>query len=79
MNFVFMREGYPPVVFKKEERERYLTSLEEASVTGNMMSFLELVRDALLTSLETFLSVVRPAGHKPVEQVRNADPGEFAL
>lgn len=61
MNFVFMREGYPPVIFKKEERERYLTSLEEASVAGNMVSFLELVRDALLVSLEIFLSVVRSA------------------
>lgn len=55
MNFSLMREGYPPAVIRKEDRERYLEALETASIDGNLEPFVELVTDRLTQSLHLYL------------------------
>lgn len=58
MNFSLMRDGYPPAVIRKEERERYLDALEAASVKGNLEPFVQLVAERLEESLELHLAVL---------------------
>ncbi|MGQ9497554.1 MAG: hypothetical protein ACUVSP_04525 [Desulfotomaculales bacterium] len=43
MNFSLMRDGYPPAVIRKQDRERYLDALEVASLKGNKVPFLHMV------------------------------------
>ncbi|MBF7081606.1 Fic family protein [Desulfallas sp. Bu1-1] len=55
MNFSLMQKGYPPVIFKKEDRLRYLEALEEASKEGKLDSFLELTLQSAMDSIEIYL------------------------
>lgn len=62
MNFSLMRDGYPPAVIRKQDRERCLEALEAASIEGNMVPFVQLVAGKVKESLELYLSV---AGQEP--------------
>lgn len=54
-NLELIRAGYPPIIIKKKERERYIESLAESDDGGDIRSFLEFIFekiDASLTGLE---------------------------
>ena len=54
-NLELIRAGYPPIIIKKVERERYLDALGESDEGGDIRSFIELVFDRIegaLTGLE---------------------------
>ncbi|WP_231967976.1 Fic family protein [Thermanaeromonas toyohensis] len=55
MNFSLMTDGYPPAVIRKEERMRYLETLETASVGGDLGPFVELVAERVIESLRIYL------------------------
>lgn len=71
-NLELIRAGYPPVIIKKKERDRYIESLSESDDGGDIRSFLELVFDRLegaLIGLEA--SAKRKQGYSPaVERIR---------
>lgn len=55
MNFILMRFGYPPVIIKAEEKEKYFSALQQAD--GSIFEpFLEFIATNLVRSLETMLS-----------------------
>jgi Fic family protein len=65
-NLELIRAGYPPVIFKKKERDRYIQSLSEADDAGDLRSFMDLVfdrTDAAITGLET--SAKKVQGYNP--------------
>ncbi len=55
MNLYLMRHGYPPVVLKQEDRERYYRYLQLAD-SGDLTPFTRYVIGALNESLSTYLS-----------------------
>lgn len=56
MNFSLMRDGYPPAVIRKEDREAaYLGALEEASVGGNLKPLVLLVAARAEEALKLYL------------------------
>lgn len=71
-NLELIRAGYPPIIIKKKERDRYIEALAESDEGGDIRSFLELVFDRVeggLTGLE--LSAKRKQGFNPVvEKIR---------
>lgn len=71
-NLELIRAGYPPIIIKKKERDRYIEALAESDEGGDIRSFMELVFDRLevgLTGLE--LSAKRRQGYNPViEKIR---------
>jgi Fic family protein len=71
-NLELIRAGYPPIIIKKKERDRYIESLAESDEGGDIRSFLELVFDRVegsLTGLE--LSAKRRQGFDPaIERFR---------
>ena len=71
-NLELIRAGYPPIIIKKKERDRYIEALGESDEGGDIRSFMELVFDRLeggLTGLE--LSAKRRQGYNPVvEKIR---------
>lgn len=71
-NLELIRAGYPPIIVKKKERDRYIEALAESDEGGDIRSFLELIFDRIesgLTGLE--LSAKRKEGFNPVvEKIR---------
>lgn len=68
-NLELIRAGYPPIIIKKKERERYIEALAESDEGGDIRSFLELIFDRIeggLMGLE--LSAKRKQGFNPVIQ-----------
>ncbi len=54
-NLELVRAGYPPIIIRKKERERYIDSLSESDSGGDIRSFFELIIervDGALTGLE---------------------------
>lgn len=60
MNFILIQAGFPPAIIKKEERNRYLNSLETGQTKGNLDAYNELIYDAVNKSLDIYLETVRP-------------------
>jgi len=58
MNFSLMRDGYPPVIFKKEDRVRYLDNLEKASVEGDLGPFFILTLERLAGMLRLYADLL---------------------
>ncbi len=71
-NLELIRAGYPPIIIKKKERDRYIEALAESDEGGDIRSFLELIFDRIeggLAGLE--LSAKRKQGFNPVvEKIR---------
>lgn len=57
MNLILMRNGYPPVVIKIEDRQAYYSNLSLAD-TGNYFPFIEFIGDYLTTSLNLYLKAI---------------------
>ena len=71
-NLELTRAGYPPIIIKKKERERYIDALGESDQGGDVSSFLELIFERVegaLTGLE--LSAKKMQGFNPaLEKIR---------
>jgi len=57
MNLILMRNGYPPVVIKMEDRQNYYSLLSQAD-TRNYWPFIEYIGDYLTTSLNLYLKAI---------------------
>ncbi|KWW96732.1 Fic family protein [Hydrogenibacillus schlegelii] len=57
MNFSLLSDGYPPAVIRKEDRERYLDTLEDASVSGDLEPFSLLVAERVKEELRLRLEI----------------------
>ncbi len=58
MNLILMRNGFPPVVIKMEDRQNYYSLLSQAD-TGNYFPFIEFISDYLTTSLNLYLKAIK--------------------
>jgi Fic family protein len=71
-NLELIRAGYPPIIIKKKERDRYIEALAESDEGGDIRSFIDLIFDRLeggLTGLE--LSAKKLQGYNPlIEKIR---------
>ena len=71
-NLELIRAGYPPIIIKKKERDRYIEAFAESDEGGDIRSFMELIFDRLeggLTGLEN--SAKKLQGYNPlIEKIR---------
>lgn len=51
MNYILLKNNYPPVVIKSDDKESYLTALQKAD-TGDIVSLIEYVEKQSIWSLE---------------------------
>ncbi len=58
LNFELMKNGYPPIIIKNEERARYYDVLDLAHTTLNYEPFIDLVSKFLIESEKLWLSVL---------------------
>lgn len=80
-NLELIRAGYPPIIIKKKERDRYLESLAESDEGGDIRAFLELIFDRIeggLTGLE--LSAKNKQGYNPIiEKIRQMQERQMQI
>jgi Fic family protein len=72
INLELIKNGYPPIIIKKKEKERYRESLSESDSGGDIRSFFQFILEKIndsLTGLE--LSAQKMQGYHPaVEKIR---------
>ncbi len=57
-NFILMRNGYPPIIVRKEEWVNYLVALQQAD-NGDLEPFVDLMGNYLVRSLETKIKSIK--------------------
>ncbi len=68
-NLELIRSGYPPIIIKKKERDRYIESLSESDSAGDLRAFFELLMariDGSLVGLEN--SARQKQGYSPIQE-----------
>ncbi len=58
MNYHFMKNGYPPVVIKSEDKKNYLYALQQADL-GNIDEFVKYIGQQLLWSLDITMKAAK--------------------
>lgn len=59
MDLTLIQAGYPPAIIRKEERKRYLSSIEEAQLGGSIQKFYDLMSEAEDRTLDIYLSAAK--------------------
>ena len=57
MNYLLIKNGYPPVIIKTEDKKNYFFALHEAD-TGNLEAFKKYIAEQLVWSYEVCIKVV---------------------
>jgi Fic family protein len=68
-NLELIRAGYPPVIIKKKERDRYIEALSESDSGGDIRAFFEILIERVegaLVGLE--LSAKKKQGYSPLQE-----------
>jgi Fic family protein len=78
MNLLLLREGYPPVAVRPEDRKAYLDTLELASMRGDLKPFQVFMHQRLDTTLGEYLSAMEealpPAPQRDAPETPDAKP-----
>ena len=68
-NLELIRGGYPPIIIKKKERDRYIEALSESDSGGDIRAFFELLIERIEGSLVGLeLSAKQKQGYSPQQQ-----------
>ncbi|MFH1706218.1 MAG: Fic family protein [Patescibacteria group bacterium] len=59
-NLLLMQAEYPPALIRKEDRRRYLNSIEQGQLGGNLKDYYEIVFAAVERSLDIYLEALEP-------------------
>ena len=61
MNLLLLREGYPPVAVRPEDRKTYLDTLEHASLRDDLKPFQKFMHQRLDATLGEYLIALQEA------------------
>lgn len=59
LNLELMKNGYPPIIIRNENRIKYYIALDKAHTTGDNKDFIELMIDELNKTLDLYLRLVK--------------------
>lgn len=62
MNLILMQAGFPPAIIRKEDRMKYINSIEHAQLTKDTSAFQEIIYKAVSRSLDMYLETEQPQG-----------------
>lgn len=60
MNLLLLQSGYPPALIRKEDRSRYINSLEQAQLGGSLTDYYQIIGEAVGRSLDIYLEALTP-------------------
>ena len=75
MNLLLLREGYPPVAVRPDDRKTYLDALEQASVRNDLKPFQTFMHERLDATLEEYLSALQEALPQSPDREKPGRPG----
>lgn len=55
MNLLLMQAGFPPAIIRKEDRKKYIASIEKAQLGGSLSNYYELMYASVDKSLDVYL------------------------
>lgn len=58
LNFELMKNGYPIIIIRNEDRVKYYETLDKAHITGDYSGFINLIVEALNRSLDLYLKLI---------------------
>jgi Fic family protein len=58
LNLELMKNGYPPIVIRTENRFKYYSALDKVHTTGDNKDFIEIVKEEVTRTLDLYLKVV---------------------
>lgn len=64
MNLLLEQKGYPPALIRKEDRQAYISALEEGQTRGKTDNYYNLIFQAVNRSLNIYLKDLQPAKAK---------------
>jgi len=53
-----MKNGYPIIIIRNEDRVKYYETLDKAHITGDYKGFVNLIVEALNRSLDLYLKLI---------------------
>jgi Fic family protein len=59
MNLLLLQSGYPPAIIQREERKKYIDSIEKAQLGGSLNDFLQLMYKSVERSLNIYLEAAK--------------------
>ena len=59
MNFEAMKNGYPPIIIKTEERHKYYDALDKGAMIGNYTDFVRMVAKQAEEMLDLYLKLIK--------------------
>ncbi len=65
MNLLLIREGYPPIAVRPEDRKSYLDALERGSLADDLQPFQSLMHERLNAALDEYLNILQEALPEP--------------
>jgi len=65
MNLLLTQAGYPPAIIRKQDRKKYIDSVEAGQLTGSLNDFYSLIYQAVNRSLDIYLDSVQPKPEPP--------------
>ena len=78
MNLVLLKAGYPAAIIRKEERLKYLNSLEKAQLGGSGDDYYQLIYAAVNRSLDLYLEVAGAKARKTSTKKQRLKIGQLA-
>lgn len=68
-NLELIRSGYPPIIIKKKDRDRYIEALSESDSGGDIGEFFELLMERIEGSLRGLeISAKQKQGYSPLQE-----------
>ena len=67
-NLELVRGGYPPIIIKKKEEDRYIEALSESDSGGNLRSFFELILEKIEGALTGLELSAKKQGYSPIQE-----------
>lgn len=64
MNLIFMQQGYPPAIIRKEDRLAYINFLEKAQKGSGLDDFYNLIYESVDRSLDIYLDAIEPSSQQ---------------
>lgn len=58
MNFETMKNGYPPIIIKTEERHKYYDALDKGAMTGDYTDFVKMVTKQAEEMMDLYLKLI---------------------
>ncbi len=78
MNLLLMQEGYPPALIRKEDRRRYISSIEQGQLGGSLDDYYQVIGEAVERSLDIYLQAVEPEHRSADQGIKLLKIGELA-